>query len=277
MRRRGKLLLLILVLVALPLAACQSGGVSGAPGKDGEYAVKSDSVTYDGDKYALMWADEGGQYHRLTGSGLKMEKDERTVLVRRNGDTVLHLRDDSPIQVLGQDREGNYNSPWFPFFAGAVLGNVLSGPRYHYPPTATFGRGDQLNGSVVTTAASPPKYEGLAPNPNAVSSQNGGSGGGSAATNKATGGVVSGQAPGAGSGGAVSGQAAGTGAGSAATQKGGFRSGSSSFGKSSSGVTSGSGSSVGSGSKSNSAPKSKTGSGSKGGGSRGGGSRGGRR
>jgi hypothetical protein len=269
-------MLVVLLVAMLPLAACGGGGLKGAPGKDGEYTVKPGSISYDGDRYRLLWADANGQYKELSGSGLKMVQDERTFLERKNGDVALHLQQNEPIQVLGRDDRGDYSSPWFPFLAGAVIGNVLSGPSYHYPPTDTFSRGDQLNGSVVTEKPSPPKYAGLPPNPNAVSGQNQGTGGGNAATNKAGGGGVSGQSQSTG-GASVSGQAQGTGGGSAATNKGGFRSGPSSYGSSgnsSSGVkvgSGGSGSKPGSGSGGKSAPKAPSGGGSRGGGGRSGG------
>lgn len=217
MRRRTLVMVMMALLLALPLAACGGGdGVRGAPAKDGEYAVKPGSVTYDGERYQLFWEDRDGQYRELSGKGLKMVKDERTFLAREKGDTVLHLREDEPIQVLGRDREGNFSSPWFPFLAGALVANAFSGPRYYYPPTDTFGRGDRLNGAIAQPKAQPPKYEGLPPNPNAVSGQAGGTGGGNAVTNRAGGATVSGQAE-------------GTGTGTAATAKGGFRSGDSSF------------------------------------------------
>jgi hypothetical protein len=248
---RGRLLVALLIPVLLSfVVACGGDGLKGAPTKNGEYAVKPGSVSYDGDRYRLLWEDSNGQFKELSGKGLKMIKDEQTKLIRDKDGTVLHLREDEPVQVLGRDSGGNYSSPWFPFFLGAAVGNTFSRPSYHYPPTDTFGRGDQLNGSVVQSKPQAPKYEGLPANPNAVSGQNQGTGGGNAVTNKAGGGA-SGQTTG---GATVSGQAAGTGSGSAASTKGGFQKGTNSF-ESRAGKTSSGGSGVSSGSGSNSGQK----------------------
>ena len=274
MIRRGPVLVLMSLLLLVLSGACGGGGgLKGAPSKDGEYTVRPGSVSYDGDRYQLFWEDKDGQYRELSGKGLKMVKDERTFLAREKGDTVLHLREDEPVEVLAQDNNGNYSSPWFPFLLGTVVGNAISGPRYHYPPTATFGRGDQLNGSVVTQTAKPPKYEGLAPNPNAVSGQAQGTGGGNAVTNRAGDGAATGQSGSA----AVSGQAQGTGTGAAATAKGGFRSGADSFERQASrpSVGSGAGSRAEPGKSAPSRPKAPAGGGSRGG-SRGGGRSGGK-
>jgi hypothetical protein len=256
---RGRLLVALLLPLLLAVAvACGGESVKGAPSKNGEYTVKPGSITYDGDRYRLLWEDGSGQFKELNGKGLKMVKGEQTRLVRDGDGTVLHLREDEPVQVLGRDNDGNYNSPWFPFFLGATIGNSFGRPGYHYPPTDTFGRGDQLNGSVVQSKAQAPKYEGLAPNPNAVSGQNQGTGGGNAVTNKAGGGDVTGAAAGgAAAGAAVSGQAAGTGSGTAASAKGGFQKGTSSYENRVKRTSSGSGvsSSSGSNSNQNAAPK----------------------
>ena len=270
MYRRGPIFLVVFLLLAVTLGAGGSGnGVEGAPSKDGEYAVQSGSVSYDGDRFGVLWQDTDGQLRELSAKGLKKVQDERNVLVRDGKEVVLHLREDEPIQTLGRDEGGNYSSPWFPFLLGATVGNVLSGPSYRYPPTDPFGRTDQLNGSVVTQAPKPPKYEGLPPVPNAVSGQNQGTGGGNAVTNKAGDGTTSGQQ---GTGATVSGQAQGTGAGTAASAKGGFRAGDNSFDKRvGSGSRSGSGGTkVDSDSKSAPKPKAPAGGGSRGG-SRGGG------
>ena len=263
MIRRGSLLFVVSLLLVALAGACGSGGdsVKGAPSKDGEYTVKPGSISYDGDRYRLLWEDRDGQFRDLSGKGLKMVKDERTFLARSKGETVLHLREDEPIETLARDNNGNYSSPWFPFLVGAAVGNAFSGPRYHYPPTDTFGRGDQLNGSVVTQTAKPPKYEGLPPNPNAVSGQSQGTGGGNAVTNKAEGATVSGQSQ-------------GTGAGTAASAKGGFRSGDQSFERRASRPSVGAGGSQAEPGRA--APKKPVGAGGSKGGSRGGGRSGGR-
>lgn len=266
MRNIGWLLLLLLLV---PLAAA-CGGSNGLPSKDGRYAVQSHSVSWDGDQYRFYWADQSGSLHQAHTKAIKLIQDDQTFLQMQNQQGTLHLQQSEPVTVLGQDSRGNYSNSWFPFLAGAALGNVLSGqrtPTYYYPPTDRFSRGDELVGSVTTSSPKPPDYStvqtpagAVRPAPAAVAGQNSGTGGGNAATNKLGG--SSGQSSSGAA--AVSGQAGGTGSGSAAGDKGGFRSGSSSY-------TSRSGSSgVGSSKSSGSSSGASHGSGSSSGSSRGG-------
>ena len=250
----------ILLLLLVPFAAaCGSG--SGLPSADGRYAVQSHSVTWDGAEYRFYWADPTGALHQAHTKGVKLLQDDQTFLQVQNHQPTLHLQQSEPITVLAQDSQGNYSNSWFPFLAGAALGSVLSGsrtPTYYYPPTDRFGRGDEIVGSVTTSAPKPPDYStiqappgSVRPAAGAVAGQNSGTGGGNAAANKLGG--TSSQA--------AAGQAGGTGAGSAASQKGGFRSGSSSFASqggsaaSSKGGGSSSGSSRGGSSRSSSGGK----------------------
>jgi hypothetical protein len=148
--------------------------------------------------------------------------------------------------VHGRDRDGAFDSFWFPFFLGSTLGRVggpvvinqpypgdpqSRGPGYQYPPTDRFGRGDDLHGSVERSRASTPDYTKVQPAPHAVSGQGAGTGGGTAVTNKSA-------AP-------ITGQGGGTGTGSAASDKGTFRS---------SGGTSGGGTGINGGSSWGSSP-----------------------
>jgi hypothetical protein len=235
--------LLMLLLPALAFAAA-CGGSGGLPSKDGRYAVQPNSITWDGDQYRFAWADQSGILHQAQTKAIKLLQDDQTYLQVQNHQATLHLEQSTPVTVLAQDSRGNYSNSWFPFLAGAAIGNALSGPRvptYYYPPTDEFGRGDELVGSVTTTSPKPPNYatiqtplDAVRPAAGAVAGQNAGTGGGHAATNKLGG--AGGAAP------AVAGQSGGTGAGSAASAKGGFRSGSSSFSSrgSSAGASSGS-------------------------------------
>jgi len=240
---RLRVLLVALFTLSLITSAC-SGTASAAPAQPGQYSVQKDSVHVDGERYALYWADSANSVHRMETRNLKMVRDpDRNFLEVPNGggDPVLHLREDEPITVDGRDREGSFGSPWFPFLAGAMIGNMFGGGRgpgpviinnpapgesrtyapdsasYRYPPTGSFGRGDQLNGSLDSSRAQAPDYTKVQPSPYATSGKSSGTGGGVAASNKSTG--VGGATN------ATSGQTGGTGTGTAASSKGGFSSG----------------------------------------------------
>lgn len=257
-----KTLLPLLLAISLLATACGSGG--GAPSSPGNYPVQTNSVHFDGDRYELYWADPGGSLHRMQTHNLRLVQDPSSTFLevpQGGGDPVLHLRHDEPITVEGQDHQGAFSSPWFPFFLGATLGSSFGGggrggqtiiinnpapgesrsydtstPAYRYPPTGSFGRDDELHGSLDSSKAQTPDYTRVQPAPYATTGKASGTGGGSAASNKT--GVTSGAAN------ATSAQAGGTGGGTAASNKGGFASGSQSYSSSGSG-----GSSVGAGSK----------------------------
>jgi hypothetical protein len=263
------ILLATLFALSLLTSACAGGG-NGAPSTPGQYSVQKDSVHFDGDRYQLYWADVSGSLHRLDSKQLRLVRDpDRTFLdvPQGGGDPVLHLREDEPITVAGQDHQGAFSSPWFPFLAGAALGNVLGGggfggrggggqtiiinnpapgersydantPTYRYPPTGSFGRDESLHGSVDTSKPQTPDYSKIQPSPYATSGLSSGTGGGVAASNKAP-------STGTGVGGATSatsGQSGGTGSGVAASSKGGFANGSQSFANSSGSSSVGAGS-----------------------------------
>jgi hypothetical protein len=209
-------------LLAILTAACGDGN-SGFPKQDGQYPIQAGSLTYDGKSYTLLWSDANGQFQQAEGRNVRMQRDERTFLEIGNSSPVIHLKEDEAVTVRGRDRDGIFESPWFPFFLGYTVGGGLNGPTinqpypgdssrggpaYQYPPTDSFGRGDSLHGSIERSKAETPDYSKVQPAPYAVSGQSGGTGGGNAATNKATG--------------PASGQSGGTGTGSAATNKGTF-------------------------------------------------------
>ncbi len=213
LRRLVRSPLLLLALTAMLLVACNHGLPSGS----GQYPVKS--VSFDGKEYAFFWTSHDGTVHDAHGDDFKLvQDDQRSYLEVGNGTPVLHLKPDEGIQVRGRDRGGEFSSWWFPFMLGYALGGngpwvtvpqtgpPPTTPSYRYPPTDNFGRGDTLHGSEATSSAKPPDYKKVQPAPNAVSGQNAGTGGGSAATNKEA-------AP-------SSGQTGGSGAGSAASSKG---------------------------------------------------------
>jgi hypothetical protein len=203
----------LLLLAAVLLLACNRGLPSGS----GEYPIRS--VAFDGKEYSFFWTSPDGSLHEAHGDDFKLaQDDQRSYLEVGNGTPILHLKPDEGIAVRGRDGGGGFSSWWFPFMLGYALGGSgpwvtvpQSGPppttpSYRYPPTDTFGRGDTLHGSEATSRPTPPDYRKVQPAPNAVSGQGAGTGGGTAATNKDTGGS--------------SGQSAGTGAGSAASNTG---------------------------------------------------------
>ena len=237
--RRALLLMLAGLLATLGIA-CGNGN-SGFPHDQGQYTIQPGSLSFDGKRYTMLWADAGGGLHKAEGEDVRMQRDERTFLEIGNGSLIVHLKEDEAVVVKGRDRDGSFDSFWFPFLLGQALGGRGSGgpviinqpypgdtasrgPSYQYPPTDTFGRGDDLHGSVERSKPQTPDYSKVQPAPYSVSGQNAGTGGGTAATNKST-------TP-------FSGQSGGTGTGSAASNKGTFSSG---------GNTSGGGAGVGGG------------------------------
>jgi hypothetical protein len=250
-------LLSALLVLSLAASACSGTSGRGVPPAPGQYEVQKDSIRYDGQHYQLFWTDKDGAVRQMETSNLRLVRDDqRTFLeVPGNGDPILHLREDERITVLGQDHQGPFQSFWFPFLLGQALGGLNRDrvvinqpapnergpydprtPTYRYPPTDTFGRGDQLHGSVDSSKPEAPDYRKVQPSPYAVSGQAAGTGGGNAATNKSAspGQRMPGDAvPPAGN--ATSGQSGGTGGGTAASSKGGFLKGSQSFSSKSSG------------------------------------------
>jgi len=243
--RLSRLLALLLALVLL-LTGCNQG----MPEQAGEYQLKPNSLTWNGEEYRFAWVDGSGALHWASGDDVQLVQGERTYLEMRDGRPIVHLAADEPVTVLGRDQQGDFTSSWFPFLAGAALGDALGGrdrtvvvnepdsgtrqippsqPAYRYPPTDSFGRGDSLRGSIANDKPTSPNYRKVRPVTDAVSGQSGGTGGGSAASSKAPS-FSSGQAGGSGAGTAASakgvapasGQAGGTGVGSAASSKGTF-------------------------------------------------------
>src|SRR6266852_6321692 len=249
-----------LFLLSIVSSACSAG--DGAPSAPGQYSVQKNSVHFDGERYQLYWADNNGSLHQLDSRKLRLVRDpDRTFLEvpQGGGAPILHMKEDEPITVQGQDHQGAFSSPWFPFLLGAAVGNAFGGgfggfggrgggqtiiinnpvpgqpsydagtPAYRYPPTGSFGRDESLHGSLDTSKPTPPDYSKIQPAPYATSAQASGTGGGAAASNKSPAGAVSGASGASGASNAASGQSAGTGGGTAASSKGGFANGSQSF------------------------------------------------
>ncbi|MBV9894521.1 MAG: hypothetical protein JO020_10150 [Chloroflexi bacterium] len=211
MRPAHTLLALVLVL-SLFVTACGAG--TGAPSSPGTYPVQQGSVHFDGDRYQLYWADSGGNLHHMDTRSLRLMQDPNSTFleVPQSGDPILHLRQDEPITVESQDRQGAFGSPWFPFLLGATLGNTFGGgrgggqtviinnpapgetrtydpstPTYRYPPTGSVGRDDELHGSLDSSKPQTPDYSKVQPAPYATTAKSSGTGGGNAVTNKTSG------------------------------------------------------------------------------------------
>jgi hypothetical protein len=259
--RRLCFLLASLIVLSLITGACGPSS-TGVPSTPGEYSVQKDSIRFDGDRYQLYWADNNGSLHQLDTHNLQLVRDpNRTYLEvpQGGGDPILHLREDEPIAVQGQDRQGGFSSPWFPFLLGATLGNAFGGrgfggggqtivinnpapgergtfdpstPTYRYPPTGTFGRDDTLQGSLDSSKPQVPDYSKVQPSPYATAGKASGTGGGAAASSKSS--------SSSGLSSATSGQSGGTGSGVAASSKGGFANGSQSYSAHTSGLGAGS-------------------------------------
>src|SRR6266571_751499 len=265
--RRLSLFFAAIFVLSLITSACGPGG-DGGPSTPGQYSVQKDSVHFDGDRYQLYWADNNGSLHQMDTRKVRLVRDpDRTFLEvpQGGGDPILHMREDEPITVQGQDHQGAFSSPWFPFLVGAAVGNAFGGgfggfggrgggqtiiinnpvpgqpsydagtPAYRYPPTGSFGRDESLHGSLDNSKPTPPDYSKIQPALYATSAKASGTGGGSAVSNKSPAGAVSAAS---GAANAASGQSAGTGSGTAASGKGGFASGSQSFANSNPGSTS---------------------------------------
>ena len=206
--RTPNLLLAFVVILSLTLTAGSSNG--GAPSSPGHYPVQPGSVHFDGDNYDLYWADQAGTLHRMQTHNLRLVQDPSSTFLevpQGGGDPILHLRQDASITVDGRDNQGSYGSPWFPFLLGATFGNAFGGgrggqtviinnpapgesrsydpstPAYRYPPTGSFGREDQLHGSLDTSKPQAPDYSKVQAAPYATSGQTSGTGGGTAASN----------------------------------------------------------------------------------------------
>lgn len=192
---------LLFIIVPFLLAAIFGGSGGGLPEDPGQYGIVAGSIEYDDGRYRFDWIDPSGETHRASTRDVKLQEDDQTFLeVAQDGQAILHLRAEENVKVV-QDPGGGYIT-WIPFPVGG--GPVIidrDQPTYRAPPTTSDGgtiRGSETRDRPVTTSD-------RRDNPVAISGQNQGTGGGTAATNKS-------QAP-------ASGQQSGTGTGTAATNK----------------------------------------------------------
>lgn len=198
-----------LLLVAVNVLTGPSASAANLPEADGQYPVQARSINYDGDAYKFIWLDSDGKGHDGRSTRTQLQQDDRTFLEMKDGEPVLHLDQDEPVTVHGRDQQGSFTSSWLPFAAGYMLGNMMSGPTYYYPPADSVTRGGTAYGGAASATRQTQDFDRVKGAANAVSGQNSGTGGGTAASSK--------QATGAGA--AIGGQAGGTGVGAAATSK----------------------------------------------------------
>src|ERR1041384_2803764 len=92
----------LLLLLGLVLAGCSSN--SGLPRQPGSYDVRSGSVSFDGERYAFLWADSGGQLHQAEGRDIRLAQADANKLQIGEGSPVLQIKDDERVAVRGQDR-----------------------------------------------------------------------------------------------------------------------------------------------------------------------------
>src|ERR671936_1077121 len=183
MTRRLSFLVGVLFALSLVTSACSSAG-SGGPSSPGSYNVQKGSVRFDGERYDLFWADQSGALHEMQTRKLRLvrDPDHSYLEVPSSGDPILHLDENEPISVEGQDRQGSFSSSWFPFLLGTALGSQFGGgrgggtviinqpapgerggydastPAYRYPPTGTFGREDDLHGTLDSSKPQAPDH-----------------------------------------------------------------------------------------------------------------------
>src|SRR6058998_1132504 len=87
----------ILILMAALLVACSAN--SGLPSQPGAYDIRTGSVTFDGERYRVAWADPGGQLHVAEGKDFRLAQADHNYLDTASGSPTLYLREDERIAV----------------------------------------------------------------------------------------------------------------------------------------------------------------------------------
>lgn len=200
---------------------------TGLPDKPGRYLVHSDSIGRDQQGvYFFAWRDQNEPAearHAASVSLLRLlQAEENALEMPDQGDPVLRLRKDTPIQLVEATRPQGQGTttvqqgsmmPWFPFL---LMSSLNPRPVYYNPPPQVAA-GGRIEGSRPSTTPPLPAERTIGVQ-HAVSGKSGGTGAGTAVTGR-----VGSSTSGTGSGSAVS-----------APKSGGFSSGSG-------GVSSGSG------------------------------------
>ncbi len=194
------------LLIAASLAACgpsgsaQSGSYPavqplaqeirrGLPTQPGRYLVVPNTLGRDAQGvYHFSWrrpGDPAGTQYSASTSLLRLAQGPANEIdIPAVGDPTLYLPSDASIPLVnsadeilsGYNSGGGYYSTWHPFYGG------YRGVGYYDPPTRTAS-GGSVDGAKVSTSPAPSseRVVGLS---RAVSSRAGGTGAGTAATNK---------------------------------------------------------------------------------------------
>jgi hypothetical protein len=204
---------------------------SGLPSQPGNYPVVGGSVSRDTQGvYHFAWLPPqgpSGAQQLASVSDLRLAQSSQSLLeISPQGAPTLFLPPgasiplvpasavpSTPVPVGGSYYPGGYGM-WYPFYGG------YRGPGYYDPPVRTVAGDSVINGARVSSAPAPPSSR-TVDVAHAVSGKSGGTGGGSAATNK--------------SGASAKSGASTSGGGSAGAKSGGFSSGHSSSGGSGAG------------------------------------------
>ena len=191
---------------------------SGLPTQPGRYPLVAGSLNRDAQGvYHFGWMAPGGRSTQASISSVRLAQGAQDEIdVPPQGDPTLYLDPNTAIPLgattgsqAGQSY-GNY-ALWHPFYGGYY------GAGYYDPPLRTVQTGGQVNGAHVSTAPAPPSAR-TVDVAHTVSGRAGGTGSGSAASQKAgvstssgKAGFGSGSAASAKSGGFSSGRGGGTG------------------------------------------------------------------
>ncbi|MBI3977093.1 MAG: hypothetical protein HY331_02800 [Chloroflexi bacterium] len=185
---------------------------TGLPDRPGRYAVQADSVFRDQrGVYQFAWLEPGAGGSQAPrgayASRLRLAQGDRPELeVPDQGDPVLYLPPSQPVRLVEAGVAGasptpapgsstTYVAPHYPYWAMwypfPVGGTGYSRPTYYDPPSRTVEPGQRVDGGVASTTPKPfgDRVAGIR---TAVSGQAGGTGSGSAVTNKSGAGGKSG-------------------------------------------------------------------------------------
>lgn len=206
------------LLLAASLAACSGGGGdglvagggksgsqtttvqaltrevrTGLPGKPGRYLVPADSIGRDQQGvYFFSWREQSeppDTRHAASVSLLRLlQAEENALEMPDQGDPVLQLRKDTPIQLVeatqpkGQGTTSVYQGsmmPWFPF----LLMSTLNPRPVYYNPPPQVAAGGRIEGSRPSTTPPSPAERTIGVQ-HAVSGKAGGTGAGTAVTGR---------------------------------------------------------------------------------------------
>ncbi|MBM2810471.1 MAG: hypothetical protein HW416_1230 [Chloroflexi bacterium] len=168
---------------------------AGLPTRPGQYPIVENTVRRDGrGVYYFSWrepAETSGPGHQATVSLLRLaEAGSNYLEVRDQGDPVLHLRSNTPVELSAQDLTGTghvssgLGGPGFVFWHPFYVMGPTYGPGYYSPPTRVITSSGAIQGSTVSTTP-PAASDRVVGASRAVSGRAGGTGAGTAASQRA--------------------------------------------------------------------------------------------